>query len=78
MKNFTKEQVNLDLEETLLVHARSYPTVARWWADFKIGRTSTNDPRPGRPNRAVTKQGIEKIEKITLRDRRVTVHFRGE
>lgn len=64
LKNFTTEQVNLDLQETLGVHAPSYSTVAGWCAEFIRGRSNTNDdPRSGRPNTAVTEQMIKKLRK---------------
>lgn len=79
MKNFTTEQVNQDLRNTLGVHALPYSTVARWCAEFKRGRTSTNDdPRSGRPATSVSEEIIKKVEKIVLADRRVTVRFVAE
>lgn len=79
LKNFTTDQVNKDLRETLGVNAPPYSTVARWCAEFKRGRSSTNDdPRPGRPTTVVTEQMIKKIENIVLSDRRVTVRFIAE
>lgn len=79
LKNFTTEQVNQDLRATLGVNGPPYSTVARWCAEFKRGRTSTNDdPRTGRPTSAVTQQMIKKVENIVLADRRVTIRFIAE
>lgn len=46
--------------------------VEKWFADFKRGRTDTNDAeRSGRPNSAVTPENMKKIHKIVLADRKV-------
>lgn len=58
-------------------HSTSAPsktTVYRWFAEFKMGRTSTSDaPRSGRPNEATTPENIKKIHLIVLKDRKVKV-----
>lgn len=79
MKNFTTEQIFKDLCETLGESAPPYSTVARWCAEFKRGRTSVkDDPRSGRPSTSVTQEMVDKVEKIVLYDRRVTVRFIAE
>ncbi|XP_049873440.1 protein GVQW3-like [Pectinophora gossypiella] len=51
--------------------APSFATVKRWSRKFKHGRESLkDDPRPGRPNTAVTEENIEKVKKLVLEDRR--------
>jgi [histone H3]-lysine36 N-dimethyltransferase SETMAR len=48
--------------------------VKKWVTRFKDGQeTVEDDPRPGRPCTAVTRQSIEAVEKAVMADRRVTV-----
>ena len=52
--------------------APSKATVERWFAEFKCGRTSTEDAeRSGRPNEVVTPENIKKAHKIILENRKV-------
>ncbi|XP_054744274.1 protein GVQW3-like [Anastrepha obliqua] len=52
--------------------APSERTIKRWYTDFKRGRTDTDDAeRPGRPNKAVTPENIEKTFKIIMGNRKV-------
>lgn len=52
----------------------SYSTVKKWYAEFKQGRTSTDDAkRSGRPNEAVTDENVKKVHRIVLDDRNVKV-----
>lgn len=52
----------------------SKTTICRWFADFKRGRTDTNDAeRSGRPNSAVVPENIKKIRKMILSDRKLKV-----
>ena len=52
--------------------APSKVTVERWFAEFKCGRTSTEDAeRSGRPNEVVTPENIKKAHKIILENRKV-------
>lgn len=79
LKKFTTEEVFKELRETLGESAPPYSTVARWCAEFKRGRTMVQDePRSGRPSTSVTQEMVEKVEKIVLDDRRVTVRFIAE
>jgi len=60
------------LEKRYKKSAPSKTTICRWFAEFKRGRTDTNDAeRFGRPNEAVTPENIKKIHKIVLDDRKV-------
>src|SRR5437588_6058029 len=46
--------------------------VKTWVADFKRGRTSTNDAeRPGRPKTATTEEMVLKVHKVVSSDRRL-------
>lgn len=52
--------------------APSKTTICRWYADFKRGRTTTEDAeRPGRPIEAATPDNIKAIQNIVLSDREV-------
>ena len=52
----------------------SSATVKRWYAEFKRGRTCTDDAeRPGRPNEVVNDENIKKVHRIVLNDRKVKV-----
>ena len=49
-------------------------TIFRWYADFKRGRTDTNDAeRSGRPNEALTPENIKQVLKIVMDDRKLKV-----
>jgi len=55
--------------------APSRQMVEKWIAEFKRGRTSTNDAeRSGRPNEAVIPENIKKIQKLVMNDRKLKVH----
>ncbi|XP_055310682.1 protein GVQW3-like, partial [Sitodiplosis mosellana] len=60
------------LEKCYSESAPSRQMVEKWFAEFKRGRSSTEDlPRSGRPNEAVTQENIKKVHKIVLADRKV-------
>ena len=46
-------------------------TIIEWYAEFKSGRTYTDDAeRSGRPKSAVAPENITKVHKIVLGDRK--------
>jgi transposase len=50
----------------------SLPTIKKWAAEFKCGRTSLeNDPREGRPKSATTPEIIEQVHDMVLDDRQM-------
>ena len=54
--------------------APSKTAICRWYADFKRGRTNTNDAgRSGRPNEAVTPENIKQVLKIAKDNRKLKV-----
>ena len=62
------------LEKCYADCAPSKTTICRWYADFKRGRTDTNDAeRLGRPNEAVTPENIKRVLKIVMDDRKLKV-----
>lgn len=69
----------LDIQQTVGTSAVPYSTVAFWVAEFKRGRSSCeDDPRSGRPSTSVNAKTVEKIEKMVLDDRRLTIKYIAE
>ena len=53
----------------------SFPTIKKWAAEFKCGRTGLkDDPRNGRPKSATTPEIIEQVHDTVLDDRQMKVH----
>ena len=74
LKGLTATEIKSELDSTMAESAPSFTTVKRWVADFKRGRSSTQDEaRSGRPKTATTEEMIEKVHDIVLADRRVKV-----
>ena len=52
--------------------APSKTTICRWYAEFKRGRTDTDDAKPsGRPNEVVTPETIKKVHQIVFENRKL-------
>ena len=52
--------------------APAQSNIIYWFAEFKRGRTTTNDSkRSGRPNEAITPENIKKVHKLILADRKL-------
>ena len=52
--------------------APSKTTICRWHAEFKRGRTDTEDAeRSGRPNEVVTPETIKKVHQIVFENRKL-------
>ena len=50
-------------------------TIINWYAEFKRGRTNTNDvERSGRSKSAVVPENVTKVYKIVLGDRKLKLH----
>lgn len=78
-KGLSPKQIHEELVETLRDKAPSYSMVKTWCADFKRGRTSTEDAsRSGRPREAATPEIIEDVHDMVYNDRRVTVRHVSE
>lgn len=62
------------LDKCYGISSPSYATIKKWHAEFKRGRTCTDDTeRLKRPNEAVTEENITKVHRIVLDDRKVKV-----
>ena len=62
------------LEKHYSDSAPSKRSICYWYAEFKRGRTDTDDiPSTGRPNDAVIPENVEKTLKIIMSDRKVKV-----
>ncbi|XP_071083880.1 protein GVQW3-like [Haliotis cracherodii] len=72
-KGLTPNVIYEDMLSTLAEDVPSYATVKRWVAEFKRGRSSTDDePRPGPPVVSSTPEMVQRILDIVMDDRRVT------
>ena len=45
----------------------------KWSAEFKRGRDSLEDPRPGRPAYVISQEMIERVERLVLNNHRIKV-----
>ena len=68
-KGLTPKDIHNDMVATLGKDAPSYATVKRWVAEFKIGRQSLEDDRPGRPVTVATPEVVNKVHDIVMTDR---------
>ena len=60
------------LEKCYRDSAPSKTTICRWYAEFKGGRTDTEDAeRSGRPNEVVTPETIKKVHQIGFENRKL-------
>ena len=51
-----------------------YSTLAKWSAEFKRGRDSLeDDPRPGCPADVISKEMIDRVERLVLNNLRIKV-----
>ena len=73
------QEIFTDMEETLGESAPAYSTVTKWYAEFKHGRSSCEDSqRCRRPSTAVNEETNEKVNKVVMNDRRLSVNFIAE
>ena len=74
IKGLSGKEAYEDLASTLGENAPSFTMVKKWFAEFKRGRTSTEDAdSSGRPSDVSSPETIKKILDIVLADRRVTI-----
>ncbi|KYM99688.1 Histone-lysine N-methyltransferase SETMAR, partial [Cyphomyrmex costatus] len=67
------------LEKCYPTSAPSRTTVYRWFSEFKMGRTSTEDaPRSGRPKEATNVEIVKQMHRIVLNDRKVKLRELAE
>ena len=50
-----------------------FSTVAKWSAEFKRGRDSLDDLRPGHPADVISQEMIDHVERLVLNNRRIKV-----
>ena len=74
LKKWKAAKIKAELDEVHGDTAPSLKTVYFWMNQFKRGRTSTRDEaRSGRPVEATAPEMIDKIHRIVMEDRRITV-----
>ena len=74
-KGLGPKEIHVDMVATLGNDAPTLSTVKKWAAEFKRGRESLEDaPRSGHPSTATTKENIDRIHKMVMDDRRLTVN----
>jgi transposase len=67
-------EIKIRLDQSLGYSSPSFSTVNKWVAEFKRGNMTTQDsPRSGRPNMARSKEIVEKVEKLVLKDQSITL-----
>ncbi|XP_018337766.1 PREDICTED: histone-lysine N-methyltransferase SETMAR-like [Trachymyrmex septentrionalis] len=75
----TSEQSLQWLQKCYPTSAPSRTTVYRWFSEFKMGRTSTEDaPRSGRPKEATNAEIVKQVHRIVLSDRKVKLRELAE
>ena len=75
----TSEQSLQWLQKCYPISAPSRTTVYRWFSEFKMGRTSTEDaPRSGRPKEATNAEIVKQVHRIVLSDRKVKLRELAE
>ncbi|XP_029657069.1 protein GVQW3-like [Octopus sinensis] len=73
LKGITPPETHEDMVKTLTDNVPSYATVKRWVNEFKRGRESVeDDPRPGRPPTATTKDNFDLALSMIMQDRRIS------
>ena len=76
LKGITPQEICCDYKETLWESAPAYCTVEKWRAEFKRGRSSCDElHRCGRPATSVDEETVERVNKLVMNDRRLTVSF---
>ena len=71
----TPQQIFSDMGETLGESAPTYSTDAKWHAEFKRGRSSSDDlHRCGRTATSVNEETVE-VHKLVMSDRRLSVCY---
>ncbi|XP_018352128.1 PREDICTED: histone-lysine N-methyltransferase SETMAR-like [Trachymyrmex septentrionalis] len=75
----TSEQSLQWLQKCYPTSAPSRTIVYRWFSEFKMGRTSTEDPpRSGRPKEATNAEIVKQVHRIVSSDRKVKLRELAE
>ena len=79
LKDVTASQIKSGLGSNFRESSPSNRTVKWWVSEFRMGRKSTSDePRSGRPNEVINPEMILEINKLVIHDRKVKVRERAE
>ena len=79
IKFFTRKglnaiKINKELDNVYKDSAPSYLTVAKWVAEFKDPQRAFEDaPQMGHPSTITADENIETVERIAMRDRRISI-----
>ena len=67
LKGLSPTNIKAELDSTLGESTSSFPTIKYWMAEFKRGRTSSQDEhRSDRPNEVTMIEMVKKIHKMVL------------
>uniref|UniRef100_UPI00358E57AE histone-lysine N-methyltransferase SETMAR-like n=1 Tax=Myxine glutinosa TaxID=7769 RepID=UPI00358E57AE len=78
-KGLPPKKIHMDMVATLGDDAPSYSMVKNWVAEFKRGRTSTEDEhRSGRPVEVATPEMVDQVHEVVMKDRRATIRHVAE
>jgi len=73
-EGLTPNEIHLKFINVYGDSSPSFPTIKKWAAEFKRGRTGLeDDPRKGRPKSATTPEIIEQVHDTVLDDRQMKV-----
>jgi len=76
LEGMTPQEIFCDIKDTLGDSAPAYSTVTMWHAEFKRERSSCDDLHLcGRPATSVNEEIVEKVKKLVMNDRRLSVCF---
>ena len=76
LKGLTQQEIVYDMKETLSEFARAYSTFVKWHVEFTRRSPSCEDGHHrGRPATSLDEETVEKVNKLVMSDRRLSVGF---